>query len=338
MANANLNKGKIDTQGIYGIDKDLSGTTYRQKSYLIYHSMLHICVDSFSAQVAGMYDKKTVFIPSVLHEGNSKPFFNSYKNLKVVSPDTEIKPSLNTKESIKRINQTKPEDVAKAILSSLNIEFDFPYKTVFLGNKINSIEIDCVPNAFFKLESEGAINIRLDYLYNEQNLINLLNNNNSNIYTNKLIPTRILRNFQKSIKSVIYIIDSNHDPKFAYSLKKVGIDFKLVTYDKENLENYKLAYMDYGVVKLLEKYKFEDIKETKGNKDLKIENVYYISNKIFQNREKTYPGFLASMQGLDNVSVAEKNPEDHIRQITYKAEDNDFFWRDVENFWLLEKI
>ena len=94
-----------EQQAVYGIDKDLSSVSYRQKSYLIYHSMLHICVDSFSAQVAGMYDKKTVFVPSILYSGNSKPFFNSYKNLKVVSAETDIKPSLGAPEGIKRVNQ-----------------------------------------------------------------------------------------------------------------------------------------------------------------------------------------------------------------------------------------
>ena len=285
-----------------------------------------------------MYDKKTVFLPSVLFEGNSKPFFSSSKNLRVIEPSVDFKPSLFSPEAIKRVNQIKPEEVAIQVMDLLGIEFSFPYETIILGNGMTDISVDCVPNAFFQIGENKKINIRLDYLYNEQNLLSLLNLNQCQIVTNKIIPLNILQTFSSKITRIIYIIDSNHDPKFVEGIKKLGIKFTLNTYDKDKLKEYKLSYMDYGVVNLKQKYSLAELKKPYANKNLKIEDLYYISNKAYRDNGKTYPGFLGSIQGLDPVSVSKKFPDDPIKQLVFKAEDNDFFWRDIESYWILKKI
>lgn len=320
-----------------GVDFDASHTSFRQKAYLISHSKLHVTVDSFSAQIAGMYDKKIVFLPSVLFKGNSKPFFGGSKNLRVVEPSIDFKPSLFSPEVVKRVDQIKPEEVAQNVLSLLNIDFPFPYETVLLGNGLVKTSVECIPNAYFQIASDEIVHIRLDYLYNEQNLLSLLNLNTCHIITNKIIPTNILQTFKSKISKITYIIDSNHDPKFIDAIKKIGIKFSLVTYDKEKLNDYKFSYMDFGVVDLKAKYTFNDLKKSDNNKDLNIEDLYYISNKIYQSDGKTYPGFLGSIQELDPISLARQYPEDPVKQMVFKAEDNDFFWRDIESYWLLKK-
>jgi len=324
-------------KAIVGIDFDASHTSFRQKSYLIYHSKLHLTVDSFSSQIAGLYDKKTVFLPSVLFEGNSKPFFMSSKNLRTIEPSIDFKPSLFSPETVKRVDQIKPEEVARQVMDLLGIEFDFPYETILLGNGLNSVTIDCVPNAYFQIGSDKTINIRLDYLYNEQNLISLLNLNKCHIITNKIVPINILQNFKSKITAITYIVDSNQDPKFIEAIKKLGIKFFIITYDEDNLSKYKFAYMDYGVIQLKRKYSFKQLKKIQVNEDLKIDDLYYISNKLYQDNGKTYPGFLGSIQGLDPIRLAKEFPNDPIKQLVFKAEDNDFFWRDIESYWLLKK-
>ena len=323
---------------ISGVDFNACHTSFRQKSYLVYHSKLHLTVDSFTSQIAGLYDKKTVFLPSVLFEGNSKPFFISSKNLRTVEPSIDFKPSLFSPEAVKRIDQIKPEDVARQVLELLGIEFDFPYETILLGNGLNSVLVECVPNAYFQLGSDKTINVRLDYLYNEQNLLSLLNLNKCHIITNKIVPINILQTFKSKITRITYVVDSNHDPKFIEAIKKLGIKFSIITYDEDSLNKYKLSYMDYGVIQLKKKYNFDELKKMTVHKDLNINDLYYISNKVYQDNGKTYPGFLGSIQGLDPISLAEKFPNDPIKQLIFKAEDNDFFWRDIESYWLLKKI
>ena len=326
-----------NTNIIHGIDRECCGTTFRQKAYLVYHSKLHVCVDSFSAQISGIYDKKTVFVPSVLFSGNSKPFFSSPKNLKIVETDLDMKPSLFTPEQIKRINQAKPEDIARSILDSLGIPFDFPYETVFLGNDMTRIEVDSIPNASFRLNSQETINLRVDYFYNEMNIASQLNLNKCHIITNKIIPINLLQNFRHKITKVTYIIDDNNDPQFVNALKQMGIKIMLMTYDEEKIKDYKLAYMDYGTVFLKKRFCFDNLKNSEANKDLKIEELYYVSNKILQNEDRLYPGFLASVRKQDSESLAREHPDDPIRQIVHKAEDNDFFWRDISSYWILRK-
>ena len=95
--------------------------------------------------------------------------------------------------------------------------------------------------------------------------------------------------------------------------------------------------MDYGTVLLKKRFCFENLKNSDSNKNLKIEDLYYVSNKILQNEDKLYPGFLASVRKMDSESLAKEHPNDPIKQIVLKAEDNDFFWRDISNFWILRK-
>ena len=95
--------------------------------------------------------------------------------------------------------------------------------------------------------------------------------------------------------------------------------------------------MDYGTVFLKKRFCFDNLKNSEANKDLKIEELYYVSNKILQNEDRLYPGFLASVRKQDSESLAREHPDDPIRQIVHKAEDNDFFWRDISSYWILRK-
>ena len=58
---------------------------------------------------------------------------------------------------------------------------------------------------------------------------------------------------------------------------------------------------------------------------------------MLQNKEKVYPGFLGHIEELDPETLMNKFPNDPIKQIVHKAQDNDFFWRDINNYWLLKK-
>lgn len=329
---------KLDkAETINGVDRDVCATTFRQKAYLIYHSLLHVSVDSFSAQVSGLYNKKTVFVPSVLHEGNSKPFFSSEKNLRVVQAEVEMKPSLFSPEQVKRVNQTKPEDIARAMLELLDIPFNFPYETVLIGNDFNRTVVESIPNATFQISNNQTVDLRLDYYYDEQILATQLQLNKCHIVTNKIIPINILNGFKQQITKITYIIDNSHDPRFISAVQKMGIKYSLCTYDIENVEKYKIHYMDYGIITLKEKFSFEQLIKNERNKDLKIDDLYYVSNKMLQNKEKVYPGFLGHIEGLDPETLLNKFPNDPIKRIVYKAQDNDFFWRDINNYWLLKK-
>jgi len=333
-----LQISKLDkAETIDGVDRDASATTFRQKSYLIYHSLLHVSVDSFSAQVSGLYNKKTVFIPSVLHEGNSKPFFSSEKNLRVVQAEVGMKPSLFAPEQVKRINQTKPEDIAKAILELLDIPFDFPYETVLIGNDFNRTVVESIPNATFKISNDRSIDLRLDYYYDEQVLNAQLQINKCHIITNKIIPINILNAFKEQITKITYVIDNSHDPRFISAVQKMGIKYSLCTYDIGSIEKYKVHYMDYGIITPKEKFSFEQLKSNERNKDLKIDDLYYVSNKMLQNKEKVYPGFLGHVEELDQETLMNKFPNDPTKRIVHKAQDNDFFWRDINSYWLLKK-
>jgi len=96
--------------------------------------------------------------------------------------------------------------------------------------------------------------------------------------------------------------------------------------------------MDYGIITPKEKFSFEQLKKNERNKDLKIDNLYYVSNKMLQDKEKVYPGFLGHIEELDPETLMNKFPNDPIKRIVHKAQDNDFFWRDINNYWLLKKI
>ena len=117
-------------------DQSHLGCSFKQMSYVIKNSELHLGIDSLPMHIASVFDKKLVALFSNLYIENASPLWSSKENCSLISPDfSKIKPSFSLAEKDKRINEVKPEVIASSVLDLLEIPHDLPeYETIYLGS------------------------------------------------------------------------------------------------------------------------------------------------------------------------------------------------------------
>jgi len=113
--------GKYDTRLKHVSYDYLGKTNYNSLAYLIKNAILHIGFDSLPMHIASHYDKKIVAIfPRYIE--NSKPYFSSPHNIKLIMPDYSIiKPIYGDDDPLKRIDTISPNIIVDAIMELLNI-------------------------------------------------------------------------------------------------------------------------------------------------------------------------------------------------------------------------
>lgn len=333
-----LSKEKIDIVQIgqqndpqfHGCIRTSGTTSIGQAAYIIKGTLLSLGVDSFSAHFASAFDKKIVALYSSTYANIAKPYWGNPNDQILLEPDRKgKKPSFANEEQPKTINSISPEKIAGAVCKLLNLDFNFPYKTIHTGNRFNSnVIFETVPNQAIQLQSLGvdSILVRMDYLFNENALIQQLQFGNVSIVTDKPINIEILKQFRPRIKELIYFIDENHSLEFVIEAKKLGLNLILISeLAPEKLNPIKLHYMDIGVINQKPKIIKENIEILK---DKDISNLYYQSNKFTLSAGKIYQSKAAWLQN-SNLNGLKFEFQPII--------DNSEFWNESESFWLTEK-
>ena len=249
-------------------------TSISQAAYIIKNGIMHIGADSFAAHIASSYGKKIVALYSNNNINNVKPYWSKDEDVALLSPQINRKPQYSENEFPKSINTIKPETIAENILKMLNIKYTNLPKTIYIGEEFINKTLEIIPD---KPINPSQINvetiiIRMDYLFNEGVLEFYLQNKKCIILTNKPINEELLKRYKQNIPQVVYFIEKDNDPSFVKCLRKNTISTALISYlSEEELNNYKLNYMDYGLI----------IKRDYPNKIIEIENnTYYKSSRI----------------------------------------------------------
>lgn len=298
-------------------------TSPNHEAFLMRNSLLHFGVDGHLNHVASLYDKKIVSLYSNAIVNNFKPYFgDSSKHTLIESPRRDgTKPSCAGVENPKTINSIKPEQIADSILKALGIDHNIKYKTFLTGVSYFSKIAETVPNQVVDIKGLGIGNIivRMDFLFNEENLAKQLQICPCSIVTNKPINKKILIDLKKNVKEVVYFIDKDHDPEFVDDLQKNAINYALISKDSEaDIEKYKMHYMDYGII---------HSKNTHSSDDLKGRKLFYKSSKITFSNGKVYPSKYAYLKDLpikDQGDISE-------------VPDSEVFFEELEYISFLEK-
>ena len=100
------------------------------------------------------------------------------------------------------------EDVAKSICNFLGLEYDFEYETVQVGSNYPNRIIETLPDQVVDVKAMNidSIIVRMDYLFNEEILIQQLNMGKVSVVTDKPIDEKIIQAHKPSLKEVIYFI------------------------------------------------------------------------------------------------------------------------------------
>jgi len=260
-------------------------TSISQAAYIIKNSIIHVGADSFGAHIASGYGKKILALYSNNNINNVKPYWTKPEDMILLKPNINRKPQYSADENPKTINEIKPEDIAKGILDLLKIKYNSLPNTIWIGPEYLNKTLEIIPDQPLNIQNINVdtLIIRMDYHFNEQVLEYYIQNKKCIIFTNKPIKEIFLKRYKQNILQVIYIIEKDNDSSFPKNLKLNSINYGLISYLKnEELNEFKLNYMDYGLI-IRKEYPKQDI-EIKDNMFFKSSRIILSSKGQFNTK------------------------------------------------------
>lgn len=327
-----LQIGGKDEKPLGGCEHYQGMTSINQTASIIKNAKLIFGADSFGLHLGGHYNIPVVGLYSNNYVDCVKPYFGDSTKHILLEPEREAgnKPSFSYEENPKTINTIKPEKIARSICQLLNLNFEFPFQTVFIGPYYNAPKmIEMCPGTAINLSNLGmnSIIVRMDYQFDEQVLLNQMAVSSVAILTNRPINIDLLKNNKSRIHQLIYKIEENDHPEFAKQAAKLGLNMVLISsLTNEQLNPKKFSYLDVGMIH--RKDLPRSIKETPFP-NLNPDNLFYRSNKITLSKQKI---FTSRASLIKDISVININPA--IQSII----DDPYFYEDLDYFWVLERI
>tara|TARA_R110002020_G_scaffold133235_3_gene297334 strand:+ start:32793 stop:34001 length:1209 start_codon:yes stop_codon:yes gene_type:complete len=310
--------GGKDDPIIKECDFHLLDCSFKQMIYVIGMSKLHLGIDSLPVHIASALDKKIVSLYSNLFPECSGPIWGKNSETKLLSPNfNEIKPSFSNNESVKRINEIKPEEIVCSTLDLLKIDHDLNnYQTLNIGAHFNNKIIEAIPNspAPEGFLQKSLINLRCDYGISDEGLASWLNFR-VNLMTSKKINLNFLQRYAPNIIAMtLFVEDENFDQEYLNHLDSMNIKYSLICRDNSKISSIRFEFFDW----VIEEYKKYNKKDLDFSKEV-CNNTFYHSNKILISNGKKYSCKAACDAGI------ERTEEDQ------KIIDNDIFWEEVEH-------
>lgn len=335
-----LQKNKIKIVRIGGANEpeiygsiNLSGkTNYNQTAYLINNSLLHLGVDSSGVHLASGFGKKIVALYNIIPPSCAGPYWSNKEDVIILEPDRDVdeKCSYSPIENPKTINKIKPEKIAESVCKLLGIEFNYPFKTIYVGKNFHNRKIELVPVDVIKDISQFKVEsliVRMDSHFNEKVLAKQLEIVPCSIVSKNPIDMNLLLRLRSRITELIFLIDKNSDTDYLKELKKIGIKFFLISQNsKEETNNLKLKYLDIGSFFLKEKDE-EAIKKIKENN---LKNIFFKSSSISIIKDKMYMSSIDSPENIPLEKVRGNSPMPIINE--------ESFWENLDDYIILEKI
>ena len=322
-------KDGISYNGVINLNGRL---TMSQVAYLIEKSMAFVGIDSFEAHVASVSNVPMICINSSTYANNTGPYFGDKSKQVIFESFTRTgnkKPSINVNEVPRCINLIKPEEIANAIFKAININYQVPFKTVFIGEKYSHFTIQEVLSDSKRptFNADSMVEIRADIHFNESELPPILSHYKKVLLiTNKSINIDILKAFKPHIQALGYKITSaDGDFTFLEAVRELGIKIILVSsLPQDQINALKIKYYEFGAIVKLKEYAPEFINELKKD----IDKLYYRSSKIISSQDKVF--YSVAARKLDI------NLENNFEY--QKVIDSPAFWENLDFFTLVKLI
>tara|TARA_R100001443_G_scaffold28656_1_gene41860 strand:- start:400 stop:1533 length:1134 start_codon:yes stop_codon:yes gene_type:complete len=302
-------------QLIPGVDQAVQ-LPFKQSSYLLSGSSLHIGPDGVLSHVASAKNIPTVSLFGNVFPSVNRPFWGKRSENITLSPNWEVKPCFSLQDPKQEINNIKPEEIAKSIFKLLKINQSLNFKTQYVGANFGHDIIEVVPTVFSPAKPfEGRkLFIRVDYGYNEEAFLRYCQNYEVSIMSEKLIQPQGLNG---KIKDFFVLMDaswSDIPETYFTTLKNKGINITLLTEKKEDLGILRNKYFDIAV------------RQHKANLEPRPANISsnskFSCNKKLYEAGKTYFSYAHWKKGLDNNFNVIDTPE---------------YWEELEHFYIYEQ-
>lgn len=296
-------------------------TTLAQAAFILKRSMLHLGADSWMAHFCGSENVPLVALYGSTSVDNHSPYhFNKEKTIFIESHRNGNKPTFAREENPKTVDMIKPEEVAISVCKLLNIEYNYPFQTVKIGNSYANkiIESDCANVINIGEIRIPNIIVRCDYNFNLAVLIEQMKIGKVCIVTDKAIPINILKEFKPNIIEVLVEIKSIEEASFVKELFDNRIPYRMYTrLATEKLNNIKLNYLDYGLIVPKASNMPSELN------DIDINSLYYKGSKITLGRNKIYSSKWAYVNDIpqDSFELKPQSITDKNLHMLWEEED-----------------
>jgi hypothetical protein len=312
-----------------------NGTSIANVSYIIKNCILYLGVDCFSAQLAGMHDKKSVVIYSHVFKENRNPYFGDKEKQILIEPDRKgRKPWLNEQDTEGDADNICPYEIASAVCKLLGLEYKRNFKSIFKGDWSSRDIIDLVPNKSISEYGLGCplIRIRMDIENNQHNMIKTVAEAPEKVSimldASKPIDLGPLMQFKEKISEIIFFCDEkclnvlSDDSIRKISSFPARVHFTTLE-NKEVQNKIKMKFLDSIYLNPMEPITKEDVI---GDADIK--SLFYTSSQRILSNGKIYPSYHAFKQD---------KPVNTLSKIALPLVDAPEVWESERFITILEK-
>lgn len=321
---------------------DLRGkTTIHQSHFIIKNALLHMGSDSCLVHIAGANNVPVVGLYGSTSIDNHGPFWkNEEKSIFLESHRFGNKPSFASQEAPKTINLIRPEEIANAVLKILNIKEDPGINSLYIGPIYNHTLIEAIPDSPFPemFAPQSPVIIRMDYVFNEDNLFKIAKQRSVHIVSDKEINSDLIKSIKDRIIGLNLEVKEDTSPAFLALIKSLGIKTLLYTKsDDENvLSSLRFKFFDFGFIDKLNTHRLEnfvnDSRRYRNDSSLdfseKFDNMEYKSNKFIISNNKIY---------LSKAAWLANQPTNSVEENAQKVFNTPEFWNELEHFYIYER-
>jgi len=295
-----------------------TGLSFRESSFVVQNSLLHLSGDSCFVHFAGMVKTPVLALYGSPLPAATGPYYKG--KFEALEARNDL-PSYETKESDPQIAYIKPETVVNKIFEMLGLRERVTIKTIKIGSMYYSQQISLIPDFApdFQKLSKVRLVVRMDIAHNESLVAEVLKNRQrSTLLVCKDQPSKEFLEFCKGkVDRIMQKFGEDYDFEKLEQLKNSGIPYTLIwTGAKEKLGEVRFNLLDFDPVHTTKHEKLEEV--TQG--------CYFKTNQTFLGRGKHYPSLWHYHRGVQGAGgeVGE----------AIKSEE---FWEGSESYFFFQK-
>ena len=305
-----------DTEAFTGLFK-------KQEAFFIKHAKLVVGPSDLSNHIANALGVPSVGLYSSYPSNSKVPIWGDKHSIVESHRDGNL-PSYGSKEEPKTINLIKPEAIASHILCYLGVPDQIQHNSIYIGGLYPVKVVEVIPDfAPQQGALEGrAINLRMDYHFDERLASHWINNRVVNILMDKPMDLKLLEYFKKNIAQITININESFSEEYLKSIQSIGINLQIFCENNKEINDYRFKFFDFEINKSL----FQSKKDLGDAQKILQPNTKFLTGKILISQGKKYSCYEAKRAGKELTNQPE---------LIY---DTDEFWKELDHYRLINEL
>ncbi len=309
--------GEADEAPIRGCVAKM-GLSFRESSFIVQNSLLHLSGDSCFVHFAGMVKTPVLALYGSTLPAATEPYYKG--KFEALEARTDL-PSYQPNERDPQIAYIKPEMVVNKIFEMLGLRERVTIQTIKIGDLYYSPQISFIPDFTpdFQKLSKVKLVVRMDVAHNEGLVAEVLKyRQKPSLLVCREHPSKDFLTFCKGkVDLIMQKFGEGYDIEKLEQLKNSGIPYTLIwTGEKEKLGDVRLDLLDFDPVHTQKHEKVEGV----------TEKSYFKTNQTFLGRGKHYPSLYHYRRGAEGAGG----------QIG-DAVNSDEFWEGSEGYFFFQR-